>query len=363
MTAGHDSAHGDQVASRRRPLIGVAMGDPAGTGAELIVRALQDPSLRQQGRFIIFGLHEAISYAADRYEITPYWFRRPHEAVSRVESGVVVADFDEYAFFPTPVRQATRQGGEASMRFLTEAALRARAGRLDALITAPISLESWRHAGVRFASEAAALAEVFRVPRVTQMLIGGGLRVALASDQEPLFALWHRFAIGVVFHPIDHLDEALRVSFGIDQPRIAVCSLNPPGVAQGRFGDEERRIIEPAIVMAREAGVHVEGPLPAAEIFVRRNGRGYDGVVALYHDQGAVAVRLMAPDGVLLATLGLPTVHLGLEAEPAFDLVGLDRVSVEPMKRALRLAVEIVRNRHTVRAASAAAASGMGAIR
>jgi len=339
-------------APQRRPMVGIAMGDPAGIGAELIVRALDDADLRQQGRFIIYGLHEAISYAADRAEVSPFWFRRPHEAVGRVETGVVVADFDEYALFPTPLRHPTRQGGEASLRFLGEAVARCRDGMLDALVTAPISLESWRHAGVRFRSTAAMLADAFRVRGITQMLIGGPLRVALASDQEPLFALWHRFAIGVVFHPIDRLNEALRVWFGIDNPRIGVCSLNPPGATDGRFGDEERRIIEPAIVMAREAGVRVEGPLPASEIFGHHNGCDYDGVVALYYDQGAVAVRMMAPHGGVLATLGLPVIHLAPDVGPSFDRVGQDRISAEPMKHAIYLACQTVLNGRGFQAAT-----------
>lgn len=340
----------DDTPNGDRPLIGIAMGDPAGIGAELIVRALDDPDLRRQGRFIVYGLHEALSYAADRYEIPSFWFRRPHESVGRVASGVIVADFDEFGLFPSPVRQPTGQGGVASMRFLEEAVERARTGMLDALVTAPTSMESWKHAGIKFKSLPAMLADRLRVRRITRMLVGGSLRVALASDSEPLFALWHRFAIGVVFHPVDRLNDALREWFGIEQPRIGVCCLNPPDANHDRFGDEENRIIKPAVEMAREAGICVEGPLPATEIFGRRNGRRLDGVVALYYDQGAVAVRMTAPDGVVVATLGLPIVHLAPETDPAFELVGQDRVSVEPMKQAIRLACRVARNRNGVQA-------------
>jgi 4-phospho-D-threonate 3-dehydrogenase / 4-phospho-D-erythronate 3-dehydrogenase len=350
MADERDISQDTDAPERWRPIVGIAMGDPAGVGAELIVRALGDPELRQQGRFIIYGLHEALSYAADRYEISPFWFRRPHEAVGPVVSGVVVADFDEYALFPSPVHHPTGQGGEASVRFIDEAVRRATTSGLDALVTAPISLESWKHAGIRLKSLAALLADRFHVRRATQMLIGGPLRVALASSHEPFFALWHRFAIGVVFHPIDHLDGALREWYGIEHPRIGVCSLNPPDADHARFGDEEGRIITPAITMAREAGINVEGPLPASDVFARRNGRPYDGIVALHYDQGAVPVRMAAPDGVVTATLGLPAIHLAPQVGPSFDLVGQDRVDVEPMKRAIRLACEMGRNRRVARA-------------
>ncbi len=350
MSGRHHNAQGEEGNGSDRPLIGITMGDPAGIGAELIVRALDDIELRQQGRFLIFGLHEALLYAADNYEITPYWFRRSYDSMLRIESGVVVADFDEFGIFPRPVRQPTRMGGEASMRFLSEAIARAKAGRLDAIVTAPLSLESWKHAGIRHDSLPHMLADAFRVRRFTKILLGGPLRVALASDNEPLFALWHRFAIGLVFHPIDRLHQVLRTCFAIERPRIGVCSLNPPGVRGGRYGDEEDRIIEPAITMAREGGMQVEGPIPAAEAFTRRNGCRFDGVVALYHDQGAVAVRLMAPEGMVIGTLGLPTIHLAPQTGPSFESVGQDRVHIEPMKKALQLACVMARNRNALQA-------------
>lgn len=333
--------------STRRPIIGIAMGDPSGVGAELIVRALEDVELRRRGRFIVFGLHEAVTYAADRAEIAPYWFRKPHESVHHIQTGVVVADFDEFGVFPGPLRQPSRTGGEASIRFLEEAVARAKSGLLDAIVTAPVSMRSWQHARVRHKTLPAYLADAFHLKRYTQALLGGPLRVALASDQEPLFGLWHRFAIGLIFHPIDRLHTALAECFNIERPRIGVCSLNPPGVHTGRFGDEEDRVIEPAIVMAREAGMLVEGPLPASELF-SQGGNGFDGVVALYYDQGAVAVRLMAPRSALSATLGLPVVHVAPLTGPSFELAGFDRADARPMSHAISTAIEMVENRRCV---------------
>ena len=351
MTDRNDKSGCDVPGGGWLPLIGVTMGDPGGVGAELIVRVLDDVDLRRQGRFAIYGLHEALSYAADRCEISPFWFRRPHEAVNRVGSGVVVADFDEYPVFPGYAGIATRQGAQASQRFVTEAASQAGEGMLDAIVTVPVREGRWRDAGIPFDSEAAMLADVLGVRRLTRMLIGGPLRVALASDREPFFALWHRFAIGVVFQPIDQLNDVLRTCFGLREPRIGVCSLNPSGTTHRRFGDEERRIIEPAILMAQESGMDVDGPLPAADIFGRPNGNGYDGVVALYHDQGAVAARMAAPGGGVVATLGLPVIHLAPQVVQSSDAGGPERVGVEPMKDAIRLACEMARRHRAHRRA------------
>jgi 4-hydroxythreonine-4-phosphate dehydrogenase len=255
--------------SNARPLIGITMGDPAGIGAEVIVKALADPEIRRMGRFIIYGLNEAFEYAADQAETSPFWFRLPHEVVTRIASGVVVADFDEFSWFSPAIRYATAEGGEASMRFLDTAINAARDNLLEAVVTAPICKESWHLAGYRFPGHTEKLGHALKTRRITMMFVAGPLRVALASIHEPLFALRNSFTIGRIFQPIDLMGEALSQWFGIENPRIAVCGLNPHASENGMFGDEEKRIIEPAITMAREAGHSVEGPFPADTLFWR----------------------------------------------------------------------------------------------
>ncbi len=345
MTLGQDNPVDQEVLpSAVRPLIGLTMGDPGGIGPELIVRALADVELRHQARFIVFGLDEALNYAADQAEIVPFWFRRPHDGVGRVESGVVVADFDEFEMFPAPVRQPTRQGGQASMRFLMEAITLARAGRLDALITGPASPESWRIAGYRFRTTMARLGEAYVQRRVRRLMLGGPYKVVPASDIEPLFSLWQGFAIGTVFQPIDLLNQVLKECFGVSQPRIAVCSLNPPHVADGSFGDEEHRVLDPAILMAREAGIRIHGPIPAPEAFSKPDGF-YDGIVTMYYDQAAVPMRMRSPEGVISVTLGLPILHLEPDIGPCFESAGQGSQDPEPLRRAIRLACQMIRTR------------------
>ena len=133
-----------------KPTIGITMGDPCGIGPEVVVKALADPSVRSLGRFIIYGLEEMLSYAADRAEVSPFWFRRHYEDIGPIESGVVVADFDEQTVSDPAAARPTAQGGEASLRFLDAAIDAARQGRIDAIVTGPISKTSWRLARCRF---------------------------------------------------------------------------------------------------------------------------------------------------------------------------------------------------------------------
>ena len=116
----NNSSFPDLVSENERPLIAITMGDPAGIGGEVIVKALADPEVRKKARVIIYGLNEVIEYVADLAEINPFWFRLPHELVSRIESGVVIADYDEFSVFSPTIRCPTFDGGVSSMRFLTQ---------------------------------------------------------------------------------------------------------------------------------------------------------------------------------------------------------------------------------------------------
>lgn len=323
-----------------KPLIGITMGDPAGIGAEVVVKALADPAIRGRARFIVYGLHELMSYAADQAEINPYWFRLPHEDVSKVESGVVVADYDEYTSFGPALRQPTAEGGHASIRFVDDAITAARAGRIDAVVTGPIHKISWKMAGARVPGHTEYFAGALDVRRVAMMFVGGGFRIALASTHISLFDLRNRFTIGYVFQPIDLLHHGLVRYFGIARPRIAVAALNPHASEGGRFGDEEARIIEPAMTMAREIGIDVEGPFPADTLFWMARGR-FDGIVAMYHDQGLIPIKMAAFDSAVNVTLGLPIIRTSVDHGTAFDIVGRNKASPGSMKAAIALACQM----------------------
>jgi 4-hydroxythreonine-4-phosphate dehydrogenase len=317
------------------------MGDPAGIGAEVIVKALSDEQTRKSASFLVFGLHDILDDAAGRAGIAPYWFRKPHEEVAKIESGVLVADYDEYALFSSSIKRATAECGHASMRFLNDAVEAVRTGTCDALVTGPIHKTSWQMAGYKFAGHTEKLADALKSKRVTMMFVGGKLRVALASTHEPLFELRNTFTIGKVFQPIDLLGQALREWFGVEVPRIAVAGLNPHAGENGQFGDEESRIMEPAMVMARECGFEVEGPFPADTLFynaIRTNK--YDGIVAMYHDQGLIPVKLHAFHSAVNVTLGLPIIRTSPSHGTAFDIVGQNCADAGSMAEAIKLAVK-----------------------
>ncbi len=364
-----------------RPTIGITMGDPGGIGAEVIVKALADPEIRKLARFVIFGLNELLAYTADLAEIEAYWWRDQHERFANGSAfpspttyphDVVVLDYDEFSILGLDARGASRAGGLSSMQFVTDAIGAAMRKKIDAIVTAPICKESWKLAGFdRWPGHTELLAEKTKAKRHAMMFaappsaetqnathktqnmsamrgaLSGhkGLRVVLCTIHEALFELRHQFKIGTVFDPIDLAHNALVEWFGIEKPRIAVCGLNPHASENGQFGDEEKRIIEPAIMMAKQHGIDAHGPFPADTVFIKAVQGQYDIVVAMYHDQGLIPVKLLDFAGSVNLTLGLPIVRTSPDHGTAFDIVGKNKADPSSMKSAIRMAVEIANKR------------------
>jgi 4-hydroxythreonine-4-phosphate dehydrogenase len=332
----------EQPLNDNLPVIGITMGDPAGIGAEVIVKALADPEIRNLGRFVIFGLNEAITYIADTCEFDVFWWRDQHEHLRPYGHRVVVADYDEFNMPFTDLRAPSKQGGLISYQFLLDACDAWKRNLIHAIVTAPISKISWQLAGIKYPGHTEFLADQFKSKRVTMMFAADKLRVALATIHIPLMDIRNQFTIGCVFQPIDLMHQALTEWFGITKPRIAVCGLNPHASDGGRFGDEEERIIKPAITMTNEAGIDAQGPFPADTLFHQAMNGKYDGIVAMYHDQGLIPVKLLAFDSSVNITLGLPLIRTSVDHGTAFDIVGQNKANPGSMKHAIKLACEFV---------------------
>ncbi len=329
--------------SKRQIVIGVTMGDPGGIGPEIIVKTLNDPVLRHQAKFVIFGMNEQLVYASDLLEIDPYWARHQYEKLSRdYPRNVVVADYDIYSV-PPWVREPNDISGQASMHFCRDAVDAALRGIVDAVVTAPINKQSWKMAGGKWPGHTEMLADLCKSPRKVMMFVAKDLKLALASIHESLFDLRHRFTIGLVFEPIDLLNTALQEYFGIDKPHIAVAALNPHAGENGQFGDEEKRIITPAIMMAQEVGINCSGPYPADSLFLKAVEGKFDGIVAMYHDQGMIPVKLMARDAAVNVTIGLPIIRTSPAHGTAFDISGKGVASVGSMHSAIQLAIDMAK--------------------
>lgn len=338
--------------ARKKPIIGITMGDPAGLGPEVIIKALADPDIRRRGRYIIYGLGELLGYSADMAEIDIFWWRCQHEQVNySIVRGVLVSDYDEITWFPNQASKPSRNGGIASMRFICDAIDDARRGKIDAIVTGPICKESWQLAGYKYPGHTELLTNRCRAKVSAMMFVGGPFRVVLATIHQGLFEIRHRFTIGKVFDAIDLANDALKKWFGIARPRVAVAALNPHAGESGQFGDEESRIISPAILMAQEAGIDVVGPFPADTLFYQALKTGqYDVIVAMYHDQGLIPLKMVAFDKAVNVTLGLDIIRTSVDHGTAFDIVGRNIGNPGSMKCALRLACEMAERKRSLAA-------------
>ena len=205
-----------------RPVIGITMGEPSGIGPEVIVKALADPAVRRLGRFVIFGMNELLSYAADLAEINPFWWRLQHDS-SRADFDLVhdvaVLDYDEYSILGQVTHRPTKQGGIASLQFLNDAVTAAmkpphEPSRIDAIVTGPICKQSWQMTGCRYPGHTELLASRTAAKRVGMMFVSPKLRVVLATVHLPLMDVRNRLTIGRVFD---------RSSWGTGRVRGWVC--------------------------------------------------------------------------------------------------------------------------------------------
>ena len=331
------------------------MGDPCGIGAEVIVRALSQPDLRRRARFVVFGFSEELSYVADELEVDWTVFRDRHEEIRRFPHDLVVLDYDELPVPSVMPRGPSELGGAASMAFCQDAIAAAREGLLDALVTAPISKTSWKLAGFgKYPGHTELLADLCKAKHVAMMFVSPKLRVVLATIHEPLFEVRDLLTIGRVFNPIELADQALREWFGLEKPRIAVCGVNPHAGEDGRFGDEEDRIIAPAVLLAGEGGINVSGPFPADTVFLKALEGRFDCVVAMYHDQALIPIKLVAWDRAVNLTLGLPIIRTSPDHGTAFDIAGKHRANPGSMAAAIELAIDLARRRQAARQAAPA---------
>jgi len=338
----------------RRPLISISLGDPGGIGPEIVVAALKDRAVAAQARYAIHGSSSALLAAAEALSVEPVWWRvdarRDDLAESAAGHDVVLYDSDPELVEqgrPTEFEhRATKLGGALSFRWVEAAIADARRDpgdprRAGAVVTAPISKEAWSLAGKgRWPGHTELFAHRFKAPRYAMMFVGDRLRVVLATVHVPLMDVRNELTIGAVHTAIDLGHDAC-TRLGIRHPRIAVAGLNPHAGEGGLMGDEEARIIAPAIELAGEHGIDVSGPYPGDTVFNAAVAGRFDLVVAMYHDQGLIPVKLLERDLAVNTTLGLPVPRTSPDHGTAFDIAGTGRANPGSMVSSLRLAARL----------------------
>lgn len=303
----------------RTPVIGVTMGDPAGIGPEIVAKVFVDGGLK--GHVLVIGDARAMRQALSLISADLSVRAVSDIGAARFEPGTI--DVLDVGGVPDDLEMGfiDARAGAASFAFVERAIEDAKAGRIDAIVTAPIHKEAWRGAGVPFPGHTELLADRTGVSDFAMMLFNDELRVILVSIHVAL-----REAIGLVtrdnvLRTIRLADRAAR-DLGIDAPRVAVAGLNPHAGEGGQFGREDLDIIAPAIADARHAGIDATGPWPPDTVFMQARSGKFDIVVAQYHDQGLIPVKYLGVDNGVNVTVGLPFVRTSVDHGTAFDIAG-----------------------------------------
>jgi len=308
------------------------MGDPCGVGAEVTLKALAQPSIQRLARFVIVGSEPVLNRVAKRLRLAKSW----RDGVSLVEMGMAPA---RLAMLGRP----TEEGGAASAAWIERATRMALAGEVDAVVTAPISKESLKMAGLKWPGHTEMIASLCGVAKPVMMMAGRGIRAALVTTHAAIADLPRLVTKTAVLETLRVTNRDLRARFGVAAPRLGVCGLNPHAGEGGMFGREEQMAILPAIEAARGEGIDALGPLPADALFVPRHRRRYDAAVAMFHDQATIPVKMAAFDSGVNITLGLPIIRTSPDHGTAYDLAGRGEANPGSMAAAIRAAARMAR--------------------
>lgn len=324
-----------------RPIIAITMGDAAGVGPEVIVKALSDAAVYDLCRPLVIGdaarLRRAIDTVGAPLAV---------QAVADPESGAYAAgniDCIDIACIPPdlPFGAISAVAGEGAYRFIEHATALASDGRVQAICTAPLNKAALRAAGHDYPGHTELLAALTDTEEVSMMLTAPNLRVIHVTTHIGLIDAVNRIEPGLVARTIRRGDAALRRA-GIARPRIAVCGINPHAGEGGLFGhgEEEDKIV-PGIDACHAEGIDVHGPLPADTLFYRATRGDFDLVVAMYHDQGHGPVKVLGLEAGVNVTVGLPVIRTSVDHGTAFDIAGTGRADAASMTEALRQAVTL----------------------
>jgi len=355
------------------------MGDPLGIGPEVIAKSLADGAVRSRARWVILGDSRTMANAATACNLPALWTDLPAAALAsnrfvpdRAGEVVVVdihADEDQRETSRTNTRPTPAEAGAASYAYVEQAIALAKLPadhpwHASAVVTAPISKHHWSLAGhTRFPGHTELFAHATSTPKFAMMFHAPPIDEALAIDPAPVSRVGLNLILATVHQPLRTVASTLTTQrivdvitlgaqqlqrMGIESPRIGVCGLNPHAGEQGLLGDEDDRIIAPAVLQARAAGLSATGPHPADTIFqsaLSRLSKGvlhaptrFDLVVAMYHDQGLAPLKTLAWDRAVNLTVGLPFLRTSPDHGTAFDIAGKGLAHEGSMKASLLLA-------------------------
>jgi len=329
-----------------RPLLALTMGDASGSGPEIIAKALAEADIREMCRPVVIGdaatMKEALQITAMPGEVRA--IKEISEA--RFEGGIIeVVDLQNIDLAKLTRGRVNTMAGAAAYEYIKMATELTLEGKSDAIVTSAINKEALNKAGYHYDGHTGMLSEMCGTPDVTMMLVAGNLRVSHVSTHVSLREAIDRVRPERILTVVRLTNEAVK-EMGLAEPRLAIAGLNPHSGEDGLFGDEELKYIIPAIKEARRQGYDVmDRALPPDTIFARANDGQFDAAIAMYHDQGHIAVKMLGIWLGVNVTLGLPIIRTSVEHGTNFGKAGKGTADPRSLIAAIKLATTMARSR------------------
>lgn len=335
----------------RKIRVAITHGDTNGIGYEVILKLLEDNRICDLCTVVVYGSAKAASFYRKAMELPQVQLQRIESAAEAREGVVNVINVVPEDLKIDP-GQPSEIAGKAALAALEAAVADLRAGSVDVLVTAPIDKHTIQSPEFTFPGHTEYLESCLtddstpaECRKALMMLCAGSLRVALVTTHLPLRKVADAITKENILEKLESFERSLRTDFAIEKPRIAVLSLNPHAGENGLLGDEEAEIIAPAIEEARNRRILAFGPYASDGFFGAGNHTRFDGVLAMYHDQGLTAFKTLAMDAGVNFTAGLPCVRTSPDHGTGFDIAGKGLARPDSMREAIYLAIDVFRNR------------------
>jgi 4-hydroxythreonine-4-phosphate dehydrogenase len=323
-----------------KPKIGITMGDPAGIGPEIVVKALKSSEIRRKCIPVIFGSYEIISQTAKRYAKNLRIIKI--ESLDEIEESKINL-FDCTSINPKQIKigEINYSSSKMAIDSLLACASACLDKKIDAMVTAPLSKKGLHLAGYSFPGHTELLANLTKSKSFAMMFVADKLKVILATTHLPLSEVSKHLSVKLILEKIKLANFGLKSIFKIKNLKIGVCALNPHAGENGIFGKEEKKIIIPAINLARKEKINALGPYPADSIFSPKISAKFDCILAMYHDQGLIPLKILGIGNAVNLTLGLPFIRTSPDHGTALDIAGKGIANSKGMISAIKLAIRL----------------------
>jgi len=330
---------------KRKPILGVTVGDPAGIGPEVVVKSITTPEVKRVCIPLVFGSMGIFSEAVDKYskgyELNQVYSVKELKKAEKVINILHCTDLDYKKVKKGIINKTSGSMAATSLVYAVQFAL---AQQIDGIVTAPLSKKGLRLAGYDFPGQTEMIAFLTASTKFGMMFIREDLKLILVTTHLPLLRVSKEINSQKVFEKIELADKALKFLFHIKNPKIGVCALNPHSGEGGLFGKEEIKVILPAIKKAQRKKIRASGPFAADSVFNPKYSSEFDCIVAMYHDQGLIPIKINGLGNSVNLTAGIPIIRTSPDFGTALDIAGKGKADPKGMIKAIILAASLAKS-------------------